>query len=97
MDAGWQGYRKEVVALRKESVDRNSPSDIRRFALRESLSARRAWIEILPGSVSSEILQSLSARRAWIEILTCTETVSKTTDVALRKESVDRNRCPAWA
>ena len=36
------------------------------------------------------VLQSLSARRAWIEII---EEVSKyvVKDVALRKESVDRN------
>ena len=33
-----------------------------------SLSARRAWIEILVGDDGNEVNQSLSARRAWIEI-----------------------------
>ena len=57
-----------TVALRKESVDRNRLVAGCLITLGGSLSARRAWIEILPGSVSGEILQSLSARRAWIEI-----------------------------
>ena len=35
-----------VVALRKESVDRNDELTRRRTSNRESLSARRAWIEI---------------------------------------------------
>ena len=34
---------------------------------------------------------SLSARRAWIEIL-CNSVISKSCGVALRKESVDRNK-----
>ena len=39
------------------------PDDVR------SLSARRAWIEIILGVVRfSDITRSLSARRAWIEI-----------------------------
>ena len=55
-----------------------------------SLSARRAWIEILFCVGFSSAAKSLSARRAWIEIpmhswwLRCWQ-------VALRKESVDRN------
>ena len=35
-----------VVALRKESVDRNRVAKYRQILLRQSLSARRAWIEI---------------------------------------------------
>ena len=35
-----------AVALRKESVDRNSMSPIDVLAVSASLSARRAWIEI---------------------------------------------------
>ena len=35
------------VALRKESVDRNSPATLGRAARQLSLSARRAWIEIV--------------------------------------------------
>ena len=37
-----------VVALRKESVDRNDPDGILVFCGPQSLSARRAWIEIIP-------------------------------------------------
>ena len=36
------------VALRKESVDRNPPVDTSSVKVSESLSARRAWIEIFP-------------------------------------------------
>ena len=56
-----------------------------------SLSARRAWIEIdhlLRGSHAN--IASLSARRAWIEILIMLQH-SPISEVALRKESVDRN------
>ena len=35
------------VALRKESVDRNTKKSVGYSAVRLSLSARRAWIEIL--------------------------------------------------
>ena len=38
-----------MVALRKESVDRNFMSPIDVLAVSASLSARRAWIEILFG------------------------------------------------
>ena len=38
--------------------------------MRQSLSARRAWIEILSRDVDGAYLvESLSARRAWIEIV----------------------------
>ena len=36
-----------LVALRKESVDRNAVPDLGERYVRESLSARRAWIEIM--------------------------------------------------
>ena len=81
-----------MVALRKESVDRNHTNVLPSVEVKPSLSARRAWIEIwdaqgrtLPAGVS------LSARRAWIEIQCC-NSHSKRQQVALRKESVDRNR-----
>ena len=38
--------RNVPVALRKESVDRNNVSTNYHVRIRESLSARRAWIEI---------------------------------------------------
>ena len=56
-----------------------------------SLSVRRAWIEILASlsAVVTELL-SLSVRRAWIEIKLA-KTSRTENEVALRKESVDRN------
>ena len=57
------------VALRKESVDRNYIQEGTKNGQNRSLSARRAWIEILCPGDSYIICQSLSARRAWIEIL----------------------------
>ena len=43
-----EGFPPSRVALRKESVDRNITGLIRALAPSASLSARRAWIEILP-------------------------------------------------
>ena len=59
------------VALRKESVDRNDcPGYIGTADPAESLSARRAWIEIMIITESYKFKRlSLSARRAWIEIV----------------------------
>ena len=58
-----------------------------------SLSARRAWIEILAYPDMIICTKSLSARRAWIEIF-ITQIKTVTGCVALRKESVDRNIPP---
>ena len=59
-----------VVALRKESVDRNHVGNSAATLPSMSLSARRAWIEIIM-FVNLRVLDgSLSARRAWIEIRT---------------------------
>ena len=55
-----------------------------------SLSARRAWIEIIHTARKGSDNKSLSARRAWIEI-TLEEVETYEEQVALRKESVDRN------
>ena len=79
-----------MVALRKESVDRNTFTSYTIDNESRSLSARRAWIEIGCAALPSMGCESLSARRAWIEIVSfrghgfCPR-------VALRKESVDRN------
>ena len=83
------------VALRKESVDRNNKLYINRTAITVSLSARRAWIEI-PGRIGflSFHNSSLSARRAWIEIRHTSHDF-RAPKVALRKESVDRNKVSA--
>ena len=65
----WRARRRRSVALRKESVDRNStPQAVGSYAPM-SLSARRAWIEILYPRFHRRTGPSLSARRAWIEIL----------------------------
>ena len=78
------------VALRKESVDRNSEINTRGSVKMQSLSARRAWIEIKLGNVLRGCVASLSARRAWIEI-DFEGKLDADIWVALRKESVDRN------
>ena len=80
-----------VVALRKESVDRNTLPENPVIGVNESLSARRAWIEIVNAADQAARQRSLSARRAWIEIIdNLTQGVFNL--VALRKESVDRNK-----
>ena len=78
------------VALRKESVDRNSTKLVNLKVSITSLSARRAWIEIIVSVTANVDGLSLSARRAWIEIPAgCWRDARRA--VALRKESVDRN------
>ena len=57
------------VALRKESVDRNEWIKHKYPGCRLSLSARRAWIEIIEEVSKYVVKESLSARRAWIEML----------------------------
>ena len=83
-----------LVALRKESVDRNRTMQIVIIIVRTSLSARRAWIEISrAASCQQRSHQSLSARRAWIEMPAKFGALLPMY-VALRKESVDRNIFP---
>ena len=79
-----------LVALRKESVDRNISIWNWTAPAAWSLSARRAWIEIVLTGTPRAALWSLSARRAWIEIVEPTAQALEP-QVALRKESVDRN------
>ena len=83
-------FAKKLVALRKESVDRNDTDvgipNANTVALRKesvdrnlmSLYCRMAWT------------RSLSVRRAWIEIWIWSWSILRK-PVALRKESVDRN------
>ena len=79
------------VALRKESVDRNTQRrDFKRLGLL-SLSARRAWIEIL-SAVLTELLILVALRKESVD-RNCPKLLVVYLDaVALRKESVDRNR-----
>ena len=79
------------VALRKESVDRNTMRrDFKALGLlvalrKESVDRNRVNKTQSPASVTS-----LSARRAWIEIK-LQRSIDIISQVALRKESVDRN------
>ena len=89
----WHCIREDVsVALRKESVDRNFDAVQIVIVVVQSLSARRAWIEIM-GRYEEPFRsrKSLSARRAWIEITFFYNILQRIHIVALRKESVDRN------
>ena len=87
----WPFVKAVFVALRKESVDRNTDPINLSDIPPKSLSARRAWIEMFDVLAVSALLElSLSARRAWIEILLLAVGVMLAA-VALRKESVDRN------
>ena len=63
----WRDARR-AVALRKESVDRNTIMLYDASSLMKSLSARRAWIEMRFWGRGFERELSLSARRAWIEM-----------------------------
>ena len=89
-----QGFAKQIslmVALRKESVDRNTACRICRqhvigVALRKE-SVDRNGVHVILSAIRRE---SLSARRAWIEI-SCQSPSLQGIHVALRKESVDRN------
>ena len=82
----------EIVALRKESVDRNTLWDeqtVKRLivALRkESVDRNCQHVDCLLCA-----RMSLSARRAWIEIQARFPRSRGHARVALRKESVDRN------
>ena len=80
----------QAVALRKESVDRNRCYMEQGFQSLTSLSARRAWIEMIFDLSEKSNKSSLSARRAWIEIVLRPDRRVHGF-VALRKESVDRN------
>ena len=72
-------------------MDRNNIYIAAFVEVPRSLSARRAWIEIkVEQWAKDNPIKSLSARRAWIEICDRFNPCARL-DVALRKESVDRN------
>ena len=79
-----------LVALRKESVDRNDP--LKTFIILPKVALRKESVDRNTVSLILPLfgVLSLSARRAWIEILNV-EILSALACVALRKESVDRN------
>ena len=86
----YDNYNLHCVALRKESVDRNSPGT--NIILSTTVALRKESVDrnTLPETLNFTISRSLSARRAWIEIYLPIE-LSRERGVALRKESVDRN------
>ena len=83
--------QQSMVALRKESVDRNLLSNICAASVGLSLSARRAWIEIR-GVVYLILLFSVALRKESVDRnLEDLSEFESACVVALRKESVDRN------
>ena len=79
-----------MVALRKESVDRNHNSAAVKAAAAVALRKESVDRNQIGKAKFKVSCQSLSARRAWIEMLNNDLANIKLT-VALRKESVDRN------
>ena len=80
----------KIVALRKESVDRNIWVDKTQNAPSMSLSARRVWIEIavlelIPLTDPVALRKESVDRNIWVD------KTQNAPSVALRKESVDRN------
>ena len=87
------GLLESPVALRKESVDRNTGTD--RFGLQAwRVALRKESVDRNAGKFHTavNVTKSLSARRAWIEIQRWRDHHTRPI-VALRKESVDRNVC----
>ena len=82
-------YTTGSLSARRAWIEMKYPPTTRKA--RTSLSARRAWIEMSRQAVPHLPMASLSARRAWIEI-TGVLWATMLQPVALRKESVDRNK-----
>ena len=78
------------VALRKESVDRNVGWLELFLYYQESLSARRAWIEMDWASVITA-MTSVALRKESVDRNGPSRYQNTPISVALRKESVDRN------
>ena len=81
------------VALRKESVDRNTNPGSTTLTFPGSLSARRAWIE-MPDSTHRRELFPVALRKESVDRNSLGAKADSATQVALRKESVDRNAAP---
>ena len=80
----------QTVALRKESVDRNTgnPYSVPKFS--QSLSARRAWIE-MSNTLPCWALNNVALRKESVDRNDLGRAGFFMLRVALRKESVDRN------
>ena len=79
-----------TVALRKESVDRNFDAVQIVIIVVQSLSARRAWIEIVL-IIDEAGMVWVALRKESVDRNRAIGTAKRTHIVALRKESVDRN------
>ena len=79
-----------TVALRKESVDRNRAAMLLSGPPLQSLSARRAWIEIRTSTGQSGSW-AVALRKESVDRNSHLHDVTLEIIVALRKESVDRN------
>ena len=80
----------KIVALRKESVDRNPFESCKCYIIQTSLSARRAWIEIMhPSAMYGRKFVAL--RKESVDRNVRVHRGLSVAQVALRKESVDRN------
>ena len=84
----------DLVALRKESVDRNIKFVNLRVLDGSSLSARRAWIEMLPPMYPLRYGIVALRKESVDRNLYYGDDLTFSDGVALRKESVDRNL--AW-
>ena len=81
-----------LVALRKESVDRNDVLAVSALLELMSLSARRAWIEIAYGALDGASEITVALRKESVDRNPSNSSKCSTfARVALRKESVDRN------
>ena len=80
----------QKVALRKESVDRNILRGQLPATEPPSLSARRAWIEILLRGQGRR-LGAVALRKESVDRNNRSPPLTSRAEVALRKESVDRN------
>ena len=79
-----------MVALRKESVDRNCMGVTVLGIQHKSLSARRAWIEIV-SAADEAARQRVALRKESVDRNSLLSLLPVLVWVALRKESVDRN------
>ena len=70
-------------------MDRNAALAYLPMALAASLSARRAWIEILADNNLVYVFMSLSARRAWIEIGTRRRSWSASRSLSARRAWIE--------
>ena len=85
-----RGTGPAIVALRKESVDRNNNIELAPAGIATSLSARRAWIEMMqfvPITTSGDVALRKESVDRNVHVLEGSIRFA----VALRKESVDRN------